>query len=92
MVGLAVVGAALVMLAGAAVIVAPAAYAGEGGEAPAPAQTLVDDNDDTRVEVQLMVAGIAAFTVVGVGMTAYMLRRRLGLIAPPPEAGSGGHH
>lgn len=55
-------------------------------------QPPIDDNDDTRVEVQLIVAGIAAFTVVGVGSAAYMLRRKLGRIAPPPGDGASSHH
>ncbi len=52
----------------------------------------IDDNDDTRVEVQLAMLGIAAFTVAGVGTAAYVLRKKLGLVAPPPEQPAGGHH
>ena len=55
-------------------------------------QAAVDDNDDTRVEVQLVVLGAAIGLVVVVGTAAYLVRRRLGLIAPPPEPGSDGHH
>ncbi len=51
----------------------------------------VDDNDDSRVTVQLIVAGIAAGVVVVVGSGAYLLRRKLGLVAPPPEPGAGQH-
>jgi hypothetical protein len=52
----------------------------------------VDDHDESRVAVQLIVAGIAAGVVVVVGSGAYLLRKRLGLVAPPPAQGSGGHH
>jgi hypothetical protein len=52
----------------------------------------VDDNDDTRVEVQLVMLGIAAFVVVGVGTAGYVLRKKLGLVAGPPEQPTGGHH
>lgn len=65
----------------------------ERGAAVAPTQEpSVDDNDDTRVEVQLVVAGIAAATVVGIGTAAYLLRKKLGLVAPPPEQGADAHH
>jgi hypothetical protein len=60
--------------------------------APAPQQQEVDDHDDTRVEVQLVVLGLAAFTVLGVGIGAYLLRKRLGLVEGPPEQPAGGHH
>jgi hypothetical protein len=55
-------------------------------------QQQVDDNDDTRVEVQLIVLGIAIGTVFVAGTGIYLLRRKLGLVAPPPEPGSDGHH
>jgi hypothetical protein len=48
--------------------------------------------DDDLVEVQLLVLGLAAFIVVGVGTVAYLVRKRLGLVAGPPEQGAGGHH
>jgi hypothetical protein len=52
----------------------------------------VDDHEESRVVVQLIVAGIAAGVVVVVGSGAHLLRKRLGLVAPPPAQGSGGHH
>ena len=52
----------------------------------------VDDHDGSRVGVQLVVVGIAAGLVVGVGTGAYLLRRRLGLTAYSPDQASGGHH
>ncbi|MBI5283471.1 MAG: hypothetical protein HY874_00110 [Chloroflexi bacterium] len=52
----------------------------------------VDQHDDTRVDVQLVVLGAAAVVVVGIGTCAYFLRRLLGLTAPPPVQPSGGHH
>lgn len=55
-------------------------------------QAAVDDNDDTRVEVQLVVVGAAIGLVVVGGTIAYLVRRRLGLVAPPPEPGSDAHH
>jgi len=42
--------------------------------------------------VQLVVLGIAAFVVVGVGAAGYVLRKRLGLVPPPPGPDAGGHH
>lgn len=59
--------------------------------APAYQQT-VDDNDDTRVEVQLAVLGIALGTVFVLGTGVYVLRKKLGLVPPPPEQGTDGHH
>ena len=52
----------------------------------------IDQHDDTRVDVQLVVLGAAAVVVVGIGTCAYFLRRLLGLTAPPPVQPSGGHH
>jgi hypothetical protein len=53
----------------------------------------VDDHEESRVGVQIVVAGIAAGLVVGVGTSAYFLRRKLGLTAYSPDnAGGGGHH
>lgn len=51
----------------------------------------VENNDDTRVPVQLLVLGLAAGIVVGLGSAAYVLRKRLGLV-PPPPAQTGDHH
>ena len=53
----------------------------------------IDQHDDSRVGVQLVVAGIGAGVVVGMGTVAYFLRRKLGLTAYSPEqAAGGGHH
>ena len=52
----------------------------------------VDDHEDSRVGVQLVVAGIAAALVVGVGTGAYLLRRKLGLTAYAPDSAAGGGH
>jgi hypothetical protein len=52
----------------------------------------VNDHDESRVAVQLVVAGVAAGLVVGVGTAAYMLRRKLGLTAYTPDKDAGGHH
>lgn len=54
----------------------------------------VAQHDDSRVGVQLVVAGIAAGFVVGAGSLAYLLRRKLGLTAYAPDqtAGGGEHH
>jgi hypothetical protein len=89
----------LVVLLAAAVFTAMvlprAVMAGEGEEAPPPASQQpsdIDDNDDTRVEVQLVVLGIAAASVVGAGLVAYFVRRRLGLTAYDPAAHTGGAH
>jgi len=90
-----VIGLAVLMLAATPVRAAyAAADAGEPATAAASAapQQQVDDNDDTRVEVQLVVLGIAAFVVVGVGAAGYVLRKRLGLVPPPPGPDAGGHH
>ena len=52
----------------------------------------VDDHDDSRVGVQLVVSGITAALVVGVGTGAYLLRRKLGLTAYAPDSAAGGGH
>jgi len=56
-----------------------------------PAQT-ESNKDDDLVEVQLVVLGIALFVVVGVGSAGYLLRKRLGLVPPPPDQSATGHH
>jgi hypothetical protein len=71
-----------------------AAASALGGAAPqiSPQAQEIDDNDDTRVEVQLVVLAVAGVTVFVVGTGAYVLRRKLGLVPPPPEPGGGAHH
>lgn len=63
-----------------------------GASQPSIQAREIDDNDDTRVEVQLVVLGIAVGTVFVVGSGVYVLRKRLGLVAAPPEQDAGGHH
>ena len=58
----------------------------------APQTTPVPSHDDTRVGVQIGVVVAAVLTVVVVGTAAYFIRKRLGLVAGPPEQPSGGHH
>lgn len=79
-------------MSAAAMPVAAAGIAPQPEAAPVLAQQQVDQHDDTRVEVQVVVLATAAFTVVGLGGAGYLLRRRLGLVAPPPEQPAGGHH
>lgn len=86
----AVLGAATASAAHAAFLAQSAGATPASRQQDQPA--VIDDNDDTRVEVQLAMLGIAAFTVVGVGSAAYALRKKLGLVAPPPEQPTGGHH
>jgi hypothetical protein len=52
----------------------------------------VDDNDDTRVEVQLVVLAVALGTVFVFGTGAYFVRRKLGLVPPPPDQQADGDH
>ena len=61
--------------------------------APAVSYQEIDDNDDTLVEVQLAVVVIVFGMVFVVGSLLYLLRRRLGLVAPPPDqAAIEDHH
>ena len=57
-------------------------------------QQQVDDNDDSRVNVQLVVAGIAAGVVVGIGTLAFAIRWKLGRTAYDRDAAEKalGHH
>ena len=85
--------AALMLFAGALLEASAAGVAPAASAVPISIQAQeVDDNDDTRVEVQLVVLAIAAGTVFVAGSGAYLLRKRLGLVAPPPEQDTGGHH
>lgn len=73
----------------------PRAEAASDVAAPATAanaRQTIDDNNDTRVDVQLAVLGIALGTVFVLGTGAYLLRKKLGLVPPPPEEAAGGHH
>jgi hypothetical protein len=87
-----VLAAAVLALAVAQVRAADAAGVTEAAAVTVSSQQQVDDNDDTRVEVQLVVLGIAAFVVLGIGAAGYVLRKRLGLVPPPPGPDAGGHH
>jgi hypothetical protein len=89
------------MLAAAVIVVAAGTQQATAATAPArtaagttsPLQLQeVDDNDDTRVEVQLVVLGAVVGTVFVAGTAVYFLRKRLGLVAPPPEQDAGSHH
>ena len=52
----------------------------------------VSSNDDTRVRVQVGVLCAAVGVVVVAGTGAYLLRKRFGLVKPPPKQDAGGHH
>lgn len=82
---------ALVLTLAVAARGADAAPVAPSVDAPAVTAQAVDDNDDTRVEVQLIVLGVVAFVVVGVGSGAYLLRKRLGLVKGPPDQSAAGH-
>lgn len=90
--GLAIAILAVTVLALPATGLARAADVAQDQRLDAAYQAAVDDNDDTRVEVQLVVVGAAIGLVVVGGTVAYLVRRRLGLVAPPPEPGSDAHH
>lgn len=62
-------------------------------DAAAPAMLQeADDGEDRVVEVQLAVLGAAIVLVVVIGGAGYFLRKRLGLVAPPPDQSQAGHH
>lgn len=85
---------AITMLALALVPAGIASAAGDIERAAvtvSPQQETSGSDDDSRVEVQLVVLGVAAFVVVGVGAAGYVLRKRLGLIPPPPGPDAGHH-
>jgi len=85
---------AITMLALALVPAGIASAAGDTQRAAltvSPQQETNSSDDDSRVEVQLVVLGVAAFVVVGVGAAGYVLRKRLGLIPPPPGPDAGHH-
>ena len=85
---------AITMLALALVPARIASAAGDTERAAvtvSPQQETNGNDDDSRVEVQLVVLGVAAFVVMGVGAAGYVLRKRLGLIPPPPGPDAGHH-
>src|SRR5262245_50707753 len=86
----------VLLLALSALALAAESAKASGIDAPADIapsyQQQVDDNDDSRVEVQLVVLGIVIGTVFVFGSGVYLLRKRLGLVAPPPEPTTDGHH
>lgn len=57
-------------------------------QAPQP----VPSNSNSRVGVQVGVLCAAVVVVVVIGLGAYVLRRALGLTAPPPKQDANGHH
>ena len=86
---------ALAMMASASAVVAQRAAAADAtvGSTVSTAfsQQGAPTSDDDRVEVQLVVLGVAFGLVVVFGSLAYLVRRKLGLVAPPPGPGEGGH-
>lgn len=59
------------------------------------AKPVIDDHDESRVVVQLIVLGLAIGVVVVAGTAAYFVRRRLGLTAYDADAARAaqdGHH
>jgi hypothetical protein len=93
---------ALIILAAIMVVASTATRPAEASGVPPAAATAtasmatppgpVEDHAGSRVAVQLVVAGIAAGLVVGVGTGAYLLRRKLGLTAYTPDQNAGGRH
>jgi hypothetical protein len=96
LIGVLVLALAAGAVSASAAAVAPASAAHAAMQTAGPTQqsgsAAVPSNDDSRVAVQWGVFGAAAFTVVVVGIGAYLLRKRLGLVAPPPDQGSDAHH
>ncbi len=85
-------GAATASATAAAQSAAPA-YHAQQGDQPSPArQGNVPSHEGTRVSVQLVVLGLAIGVVVIIGSAAYLLRKKLGLVAPPPDQTSAGRH
>lgn len=91
-----------IVVAVAAAISLAAAGAGHASAAMLPlthtllqrasATQAVPPHEGSRVGVQVVVLGIAAGLVLVVGTAAYVIRRRLGLTAPPPgEPPASGH-
>ena len=95
---------AMLTLVTAALLMAVSTRAAVAADAPAqrtPAplsrqtKPIIDDHDESRVVVQLIVLGLAIGVVVVAGTAAYLVRRRLGLTAYDADAARAaqdGHH
>ena len=77
--GLTIVGAATTPAVGAA-------------RASHPAGAVQVASVSDTVIVQVAVVSAVVFVVVIVGLVAYNVRKRLGLVPPPPDQPAGGHH
>lgn len=79
---------------GAGLTTAAAATTPAIGTAPAshPAGALQLASVSDTVIVQVAVVSAVLFVVVIVGLVAYNVRKRLGLVPPPPQQPAEGHH
>lgn len=83
---------AVTLMCAAALPAAAADRAPRADPAIAMQQQPVEQHEGTRVEVQLVVLGAALVAVLVIGSAGYLLRKKLGLVAGPPEQPAGGHH
>ena len=95
---------AMLALVTAALLMAVSTRAAVASDAPAQhtpatlsgqAKPVIDDHDESRVVVQLIVLGLVIGVVVVAGTAAYLVRRRLGLTAYDADAARAaqdGHH
>ena len=95
---------AMLALVTAALLVAVSTRAAAAADAPPQhtpatlsrqAKPVIDDHDESRVTIQLIVLGLAIGVVVVAGTAAYLVRRRLGLTAYDADAARAaqdGHH